>query len=268
MKNPIALLIALIVALTMTLAQCQYVRSREQSLLYDSEPLPTLVATRNIDENIKLDETMVELVMVPRKWQQPRALSDVDQILGHITSTPILQGEQVVDTKLVKPSEAGLAFYVPKRLRGVAIAVDDYNGVGGHIKPGNRVDVVGTFDFGQGEKADVRTVTLFQDLQVLAVGDDIGQPTAVVLDDGQQAPYQPEGLSASNTVTLAVTPDEAQKLIMAQSLGTLHLSLRSLWETERSVALEHATIQSTLGIPMRVRYNQQPRWEVIRTGGY
>lgn len=268
MKNPIAFVFALAVALLMTLVQCQYVHQREKSLLYDSEPLPTLVATRDIPANFKLDETMVEVVQVPRKWQQPRALSTVEDILGQITSTPVIQGEQVVATKLVKPEEAGLAYYVPKKYRAVAIAVDEFNGVGGHIKPGNYVDVVGTFDFGSGDKSDVRTVTLFQNVWVLSVGDDIGQPTAIINVEGEEEAYQPEGLQASRTVTLAVTPDEAQKLIMAQTLGALSLTLRSLWETDRDVELTQTTIHSTLGIPQQVRFQQRSRWEVIRSGGF
>lgn len=268
MKNPKAFVFALLVAILMTLVQWRYVREREQSLLYDSEPLATLVATRDIPANFKLDETMVELIEVPRRWQAPRAISEVEDILGQITTTPILQGEQVVATKLVKPNDAGLAYYVPKKYRAVAIAVDEFNGVGGHIKPGNYVDVVGTFDFGTGEKADVRTVTLFQNVWVLSVGDDIGQPTAVITIDGEEEAYQPDGLLAGRTVTLAVTPEEVQKVVMAQNLGDLSLSLRSLWETEREVELEQATIHSTLGVPQRVRYKQRARWEVIRSGGF
>ncbi|MCB9741982.1 MAG: Flp pilus assembly protein CpaB [Alphaproteobacteria bacterium] len=268
MKNPLAFLLALALASLMTLAQCFYVQQREEALLYESEPVATLVAIRNIPENVKLDETMVEVRDVPKKWRMPGALGNPDDIIGQITSVPVLEGEQVLDNKLVKPKEGGLAYYVPKKYRGVAIAVDEYNGAGGHVKPGNYVDVIGTFDFGQGDKADVRTVTLFQNVWVLSVGDDIGQPSAVTLVDGEEAAFQPQGLSASYTVTLAVSPDDAQKLLMAQTLGELSLSLRSLWEDERFVELEHATIHSTLGIPQRVRHRQRARWEVIRAGGF
>ncbi|MCP4810817.1 MAG: Flp pilus assembly protein CpaB [Proteobacteria bacterium] len=268
MKNPKAFLAALVTALLMTLVQCRYVAQREQEVLFKSEPLPTLVATQDIPANFKLDETMVEVREVPRNWRQPKALTEVEDILGQITSNPILEGEQVLATKLVKPDEAGLAFYVPKKMRAVAIAVDEFNAVGGHIKPGNYVDVVGTFDFGQSDKSDVRTVTLFQNVWVLSVGDDIGQPQAVLVNDGDEEVYQPTGLSVGRTVTLAVYPDEAQKLVMAQELGDLSLTLRSLWETERSTELEHATIHNTLGIPQAVRHRQRARWEVIRSGGF
>ncbi len=268
MKNPKSFIAALITALLFTLVQCRYVHHREQGLLFDGELMVTLVANRDIPANYKLDETMFDLVEVPRKWRQPQAVADVDEVLGQISSNPILDGEQVLATKLVKPDEAGLAFYVPPRMRGVSIAVDEFNAVGGHVKPGTYVDIVGTFDFGDGDKADVRTVTLFQNVYVLAVGDDIGQPQAVTTVDGEEEVYEPGGLGEGRTVTLAVYPDEAQKLVMAQDLGALTLTLRSLWEKEKALDLEHATIHNTLGIPQRVRTRTRARWEVIRTGGF
>lgn len=267
MKNPKAFLFALLLACLATFAQCRYVASREAKLLYDSELLDTLVAIQDIPEDFKLDETMVEVIQVPRKWRQPKALSAVNDIIGQISSNPILEGEQISYTKLVKPDDTGLAFFVPKKLRAVAMAVDQFNAVGMHIKPYNYVDIVGTFDFGEGEKSDTRTVTLFQNVWVLSVGDDIGQPTTQVLSDETQGSVRQE-TRTGNTITLALRPDEAQKLILAQRLGELSLTLRSLWETERFVELEHASVHTTLGIPQRVRYNKRPSYRVISTGGF
>ena len=268
MKDPKRFAIALLVALLATLAQCRYIDMRYDALLYDSEPIPTLVATKDIQPNFKLDETMVEVIDVPRKWRQPKALSEVEDILGQISSKPIMKDEQVVATKLVQPAEGGLAFYVPKRLRAIAIAVDEFNAAGGHIKPGNYVDILGSFDFGQEEKADIRTVTLFQDVWVLSVGDDIGQPQLRTMADGEEEVERPRGMKGGKTITVACTPDEAQKLVLAQQLGDLTLSLRSLWENRGHIQLDHATIHSTLGIPQRVRYRRRPSWQIIRMGGY
>ena len=76
MKNPKAFIAALITALLFTLVQCRYVHHREQGLLFDSELMPTLVANRDIPANYKLDETMFDVVEVPRKWRQPQAVAD------------------------------------------------------------------------------------------------------------------------------------------------------------------------------------------------
>ncbi len=282
MKNPRALIVALIVALVASLAQWRYVASREKELLWQSEPLPTLVAERNIPAHFKLDETMVRVIDVPRKWRQPKALSSVEDILGQITADPILETEQVVSTKLVRADDAGLAYFVQKKHRAVAIAVDNITAVGGHLKPGNYIDLVGTFDFGQGEKSDMRTVTLFQNVRVLAVGADIGRPTSATImtsadlgEDGESSDLfgserrrEVQRKNDTRTVTLELTPNESQKLILAQELGSLNITLRSLWEADRFVELEHATIHSTLGIPQQVRYNPKPRYRLIQSGKY
>ncbi len=282
MKNPRALIVALIVAMIASLAQWRYVAKREKELLWQSEPLPTLVAVRNIPAHFKLDETMVQVIDVPRKWRQPKALSSVEDILGQITADPILETEQVVSTKLVRADDAGLAYFVQKKHRAVSIAVDSITAVGGHLKPGNYVDLIGTFDFGQGDKSDMRTVTLFQNVRVLAVGADIGRPTSATimtsadLNEDGEAPdlfgaKRRQAVKASNdarTVTLELTPNESQKLILAQELGGLNLSLRSLWEADRFVELEHSTIHSTLGIPQQVRYSPKPRYRLIQSGGF
>lgn len=274
MKNLRGLIVSLVVAMIATFAQCRYVATREQALLYDSEPLTTLVAIRDIPPNVRLDETMVEERAVPRKWQQPKALSRVDEVIGQISSVPIFSGEQVVATKLVTVDDAGLAFYVPKGYRAIALAVDVFNAVGGHVKPGNHVDILGSFDFGSGEKSDLRTLTLMQDVWVLSVVDDIGAITA-----RQVRQLPPEGseindesvrpsdvLTQQATITVAVSPQDAQKLTMAQELGRLNIVLRSLWEAEGAVELQPSSVPGVLGIPEQVRFRSRPAYRLIEGG--
>ncbi len=274
MKNPRAFLFALLVSLIATLMQCRYVASRETDLLFRSEPLKTLVATKDIPPNVRVDETMIEVKEVPRDWQQPKALASIDEAVGQITAVPIFAGEQIQAAKLVSPDDAGLAFFVPKGYRAVAIGVDVYNAVGGHVKPGNHVDILGTFDFGSGDKSDLRTVTLMQDVRVLAVVDNIGKPTTrdvvPMPVEGAEPPEPPPGpseeMGSAATVQVAVKPEEAQKLIMAQELGQLTVVLRSLWEAEGAITLDQATIASTLGIVQQVRYKGRPSYRVLEGG--
>lgn len=275
MKNPRAFLFALIVALVATFAQCRYVAAREEALLYETEPLKTLVAKKDILENVRLDETMVEVVEVPRKWQQAKALSSIEEIRDQITAVPILAGQQIAATMLVTPDEGGLALYLTSGLRAISLDVTVYNAVGGHVRPGNRVDILGTFDFGTGEKSDVRTVTLMQDVWVLSVVDDIGRPTTRDIQPNVEEggpppepdPAPSEALGSNATVVVAVRPADAQKLVLAQQIGDLTISLRSLWESPEPVALDHATVASTLGLVQQVRYRSGPRYRVFEGGG-
>ncbi len=279
MKNPRAFIFALAVALIATLMQCRYVASREKDLLYRSEPMKVLVATRDILPNVRIDETMVEMKEVPRDWVQPKSVGSVDDVNGQITAVPVFKGEQLLSTKLVDADDAGLAFFVPKGLRAVSIAVDVYNAVGGHIKPGNHVDVLGTFDFGEGDRSDLRTITLLQDVWVLAVVDDIGKPTTrdvvQMPPEGEEAENPPEAppgpsqtVGSGATISLALSPADAQKIIMAQELGRLSVTLRSLWEAEGAQTLDPATVAGTLGIAQPVRKAGRPAYRVLGGGEY
>ena len=255
MKNPKAFFIALIVGVVAMAAQCRFVVEREKELLEMSELRPTVVARVDILKGTRLDETMFEIREIPFKWQQPQALEEVDMVLGQFAATPIAAGEQLVMNKLLRPIDAGLEFYVPVNARAVAIRVNEVQAVGGHVRPGNWVDVLGTFDFGRGESSDFRTITLFQHVWVLSVGQDVGPDSLrpVTAEDS----YNPQGLEGGQSVSLALSPEEVQKLVLAAHSGDLHLTLRNRNESGEEVPLQPATIQSSIGIQERIRASRR-----------
>jgi pilus assembly protein CpaB len=208
---------------------------------------------------------MFEIQAIPAKYVQPKAIGEVDVVLGQIASGPISEGEQLMANKLLRSNEAGLAWKVSKGSRAIAMSVDELSGVGGHIRPRNFVDVLGTFDFGEGDKVEMRTITLFQNVWVLAVGSDLGQPVVVGAD----------GDSGGNnkklngfTISLALSPDDAQKLVLAQSIGDLTLTLRGRFEDKKEVTLQAASVNSTLGIKKQVRYRRNRGFGVYGPGGF
>ncbi|MDX1484457.1 MAG: Flp pilus assembly protein CpaB [Alphaproteobacteria bacterium] len=100
--------------------------------------------------------------------------------------------------------------------RAVTIRVNDVTGVAGFLLPGDRVDILMTRKQG---KSDRRTGVLLQDLRILGVG--------------QLASERHDKPVVVRTVTVEATPDESQKLILAQQVGTLSMVLRPV--TERTV---------------------------------
>jgi pilus assembly protein CpaB len=266
-KNPKAFLIAILLAFLATSAQCRYVKQREVELLQRAELKPVVVATVDIREGQRLDETMFHLVEIPNEYIQPRAVATIDRVLGQISSSPISAGEQLMINKLQRSNDQGLAWEISSHMRAVAINVSDVAGVGGHINPRSRVDVMATFDFGEGDRADLRTVTLFQDVWVLAVGDDIGRP--MLIDDAMGGEIVvAEGLNANHTVTLQLTPEDAQRVVLAQELGTLTLSLRGRWETDEEITIEEpANVYNTLGVREQVRQRAARSYGVYGPGG-
>ena len=102
MKNPKAFLVAILLAFLATSAQCRYVKQREVELLRRAELKPVVVATVDIREGQRLDETMFHLVEIPNEYIQPRAVATIDRVLGQISSAPISSGEQLMINKLLK----------------------------------------------------------------------------------------------------------------------------------------------------------------------
>ncbi len=94
--------------------------------------------------------------------------------------------------------------------RAVAIRVDAVTAVGGFVTPGDRVDLVLT----RGAEADLRTVTILQNIKVIGVDQDSAE--------------ERDSPTVARTVTVEVTPEESQKIALAQSAGKLSLTLRTL----------------------------------------
>lgn len=116
--------------------------------------------------------------------------------------------------------ELGLPFAVRPPRRAVTIALDPIIGVAGFPKPGDRVDVIATFDTERG--VGMVTRTILQDVEILALGSEIN-PTGKEGPSGKEGEARPQP-----TATLAVLPAEAEKLILAEARGKLRLALRPI----------------------------------------
>ena len=271
MKNRRSILYSFVAAVLALMFQCSYISQREAQLRGDYELIEVMVAKQNIPKDWKLDETMVTFKKVPKMYVQPKALHKIDEILGQISGSTIFQNEQLISTKLLSIEDAGLAFKIPKGYRAFSVAVDEVNGVGGHVRPGNYVDVLGIFDFGDERKTDQRAVTLLQSVYVLAAGDDLGQAVPVNIsgrDDGlaAAAAMERDGLAkkAYRTITVMLPPEHAQKLLLAQEVGALTLTLRSLWENGAvDLGLEKISVHD-IGFPEKVKAKIVPRFRELR----
>lgn len=276
MKNRRALIYSIVAAVLALMFQCSYIQKREEQLRGDYELIEVMVAKRNIPKDFKLDETMVTFEKIPKKYVQPKALHKIDEILGQISGSTIFEGEQIISTKLLSIEDAGLAFKIPKGYRAFSVSVDEISGVGGHVRPGNYVDVMGIFDFGDERKADQRAVTLLQNVYVLAAGDDLGQAVPVNISGRDEGLLAKEMMDQQVTtrekiyrsVTVMLTPDEAQKVMLAQEVGALTLSLRSLWEGNTQVPLEKVSVNTAIGIPEKIFRKPRAEYREIRAGQY
>lgn len=158
-----------------------------------------------------------------------RKLEDVE---GRVLVFPIKADEPVLESRLAPTTvkAGGIAAIVEPGKRAVAVKGDKVIGLSGLIRPGNRVDVLVTVNE-PGKKRSVTKLVL-QDIPVLATGQQIKKG-----GKGEASPM--------DVYTLEVTPEEGEKLALADARGKLQLALRNATDTE-TVLTRGATAKDTL----------------------
>ena len=165
--------------------------------------------------------------------------ADITKLIGTVVRHNVTAGEPVTQGSLVSPGDRGfLAAALTPGMRAVTVPVDAKAGVAGFVFPGDRVDMVLTQSVGGGEGPALKTSeTILRNLRVLATD----KSTTQTKKDGRTV------VKGFRTVTLEVTPSIAEKVAVAQTLGTLSLALRPLADSQGE--LEKAIASGELVIP-------------------
>ena len=167
--------------------------------------------------------------------------SDMTKLLGTVVRHPLTAGEPVTRGALVAPGDRGfLAAALGAGMRAVTVPVSAQTGVGGFIFPGDRVDVMltQTLDDPEGGPALRSTETIVRNLRVLATDQSTESTTT---EDGKTV------VTELSTVTMEVTPRIAEKISVAQAVGALSLSLRSIADNHSD--LERAIAEGEIDLP-------------------
>ncbi|MDD3269410.1 MAG: Flp pilus assembly protein CpaB [Syntrophomonadaceae bacterium] len=221
--------IALLFGLAAGLAFYRYLQDVKE--LYRPDNLIQVVRAREaISKDSVINEEQVEIATLPAKYVHPDALVKENAVIGKIATSNISPGEEILKGRLLsaQDSEHRLAYTIPVSKRAVSIPIDNINGVSGFIEVGDRVDIIGTIDIPlpttQGHET-MRTYSILtlQDIEVLAVGEN---PDLAV---NQKNPV------GAKTITLSVSLQEAQPLVLASERGKLRLLLRHPVDKSRAV---------------------------------
>ncbi len=174
-----------------------------------------LVANQNIPARIPITAAMFSVETRPRSKVDPDVLTDPKMINGQLALIGMPAGSLLTASKIGTPADVGLSVRLKPGQRAMSISVDPVKDVSGLIQPGDRVDVLA-----QGPRIGNSVqpaATILRGILVLAMG--------VALETAGATP-SPVAQSAS-TVTLAVTPAQADTLMTADQNAVLRLALRS-----------------------------------------
>ncbi|MDD4953381.1 MAG: Flp pilus assembly protein CpaB [Candidatus Omnitrophica bacterium] len=227
----IALIVVALFALKIYVDQIRTeadIEAKAKSQKYQASQVMVLIAKRDIDKGVAIDIEDLQTENMPSQFVQPQAVTSFDRISGMITLAPISKGEQITLSKLAYQRAGNLASITPVGKRAVSIAVDNISSLSGMIKGGDYVDVIGMIPVSM-QTPDGKTVTqikvapLFQNILVLAVGQDMGMP----VKEESRYKKQESTKEASPLITLALSPQEASLITFVQEQSKIRLVLRS-----------------------------------------
>ncbi len=218
------LMIALLLSMITAILAYWYLSENVHQVPADAGPVQdVVVAVQDIPADTRLSREMVTVHKVPARYVQPSAAQSVDEVAGKVATVALLQGEQVLISRLAGEDapKNRLAYSIPEGHRAITIQVNEITGVAGFPTVGDRVDILVTY-------GDTPTTkTLLQNVMILATG-----AVTSTQDDGQQRIVP--------SLTLSVTPADAQLIAQAGSIGNMRVILRSPVE-EGTVSLPPTT---------------------------
>ncbi|RZI42428.1 Flp pilus assembly protein CpaB [Herbaspirillum sp. HC18] len=180
-----------------------------------------VVAANDIDLGTRLTPELIRLADWPADSVPAGTFSDIKQLDARVTRAALQRGEPVLGTKLALPgASGGLSAVVADGKRAMTVRVNDVVGVAGFALPGNYVDIlVSTQD--NAAKPDNRADNRDRSISKLVL------ERILVLAVAQEASQNDTKPKVVNAVTLEVTPEQAEKLDLARSVGQLSLVLRN-----------------------------------------
>ena len=172
------------------------------------------------DESLK--KGLTKTTPWPKTSIPAGAFSTPQQIMGKVSRVKILANEPILESRLAGEG-AGLTVRLEAGKRAVALRVDEIVGVSGFIVPDDRVDVIlTTTPLGAAQDAKISKIVL-QNKRVLSVAQSTEQK------DGKP--------QLARSITLEVTPEEAEKLSLASQEGQIVLALRGLGDEKAIVTI-------------------------------
>lgn len=172
---------------------------------------PVVVATRDLELGSVIDASMLQTVNWPSGSIPAGALGEVKEVDARVLRTGVMRGEAVLESKLAPiGTKGGLSAVIGDGKRAITVKVNEVIGVAGFALPGNYVDVLVNI---RDDRDKPISKIVLEHILVLAVAQEAGRDET-----------KPKVVSA---VTVEVTPEQAERLDLARSVGSLSLALRN-----------------------------------------
>lgn len=172
-----------------------------------------VAAAANMEAGQVIRAENLHMVDWPASMPLSGAFTTPQPLVGRVVLYPLAAGEPILERQLsAAGSGNGITVKIPDGMRALALRTDEVVGVAGFLVPGTHVDVLVTLH--PLNSPDPLTSTVLQDAEVLATG--------------QKTEPDPEGKPITSTVvTILVSPEDAERVVLASTQGTVHFVLRN-----------------------------------------
>lgn len=258
-----AVMVGLFAAALLYLYASQLEKEKEELV---RDQVEVVKAARNIPAGTPLTKDKITTEQVPQRFLPPNPLleADLNIYLGTPLAVNVEEGAMILTSDFsVQEVSRTLSSKIPPEERAMSIAVDAISGVSGLLRPGDRVDILGTFPIGTKDQVVVDekgeegvgyvTMTMLQNVTLLATGQELSDVTTQE-NQGQRG-------NSYSTVTLSVTIDEAELLTIAQTRGKMTLLLRNREDVNVSTVSKRTLreVMEELEIIQRKRNDRVPK---------
>jgi len=240
------ILIALVLALFVS-AACTWLVAKKLTappIVQKQPDVKYAAPARALEAGEVLKAEDIELVAWPGSDPIKGAFSQSAEAVGREVLFPLAKGQPILESDLsAAGSGIGLASKIPDGMRAVALHSDEVVGVGGFLVPGSHLDVLVTYH--SDISPDPITATVLQNAAVLAAG--------------HQLEPDPTGKTSDVTVvTLLLTPEQAERAVLASTQGAIHFVLRNGSDTSRSADTPILLSQLSGQAPAAARSDARP----------
>jgi pilus assembly protein CpaB len=221
-RGPILIVISLLLAVGAAWVANRWLVSQAATVNAAPSTVNILAAAIDIPLGTRIEARHVVAIQMLAETAPDTAFRDAATIEGKVSLADIMKGEILLAPRFAdQGGGSALAAVVADNMRAVSVRVNDVVGVAGFLLPGNRVDVVAAYR----DRQDMLSETVVQNVKVLAVD--------------QTASAEKNEPVVVRAVTLEVTPQDAEKLILAEQRGSIQLALRNPLDekiTQKAVA--------------------------------
>ena len=219
--------LALILATLATAGVFMYSRGVKEDVQTGGTMVPVVVTKVDIPARSDMDQLIKDdqfrTIQVPASVLVNGAVTSVDQLAGKSNSEAILAGEQIPAAR-ISGNVPGGALAIPEGMQAITVSLDSSRGVAGAINACDHVAIYGTYtdvtDVETGDKLPTVTTVLVPTAELLAVFRPLASSTF-----GNDESTSSEQLPGSLAVTVALTPEDAQRFVFSMETGSVWFGL-------------------------------------------